>query len=134
MSFEQCSICRSRQYLCFPQNLSFKFLYLIIGCFVNSSGVTIRFKSFTYTTIIINPISDFLMKTHGQIRLFTYPDFHKYSLKWSYYTSLDCFNPYIDLCSLIEYIFQDFELVASGNLNPSGIFICQYLETHIDKL
>ena len=36
---------------------------------------------------------------------------------------LDCFNSYKDLCSLIEYIFQGLGLVASGNLNPSGIYI-----------
>ena len=32
-------------------------------------------------------------------------------------------NLYKDLCSLIEYILQYFQLVASGIWNPSGIFI-----------
>ena len=36
---------------------------------------------------------------------------------------LDYFNPYRDLCSLIEYTFWDVELYALGPLYPLGIFI-----------
>ena len=36
----------------------------------------------------------------------------------------DCFNPYKDLCSLIDNMLRGFVLTASGSLNPSGIFMC----------
>ena len=48
----------------------------------------------TYTAIIANPVSNFLMKMHEHIRLFTYPSFSKYSLRRLYHMCLDCFNPY----------------------------------------
>jgi hypothetical protein len=52
--------------------------------------------------MIANPDSDFLIKTHGQIRLFSNPYFNRYSLRQLYHMRPDCFDPYIDLCSLIE--------------------------------
>ena len=97
---------------------------------MSSSGVPIRFKSSTYTAIIVSIISNFLIKTHGQIRLFTYISFNKYSLKRIYYMRLDCFNSYRDLRSLIEYMFRGFGLVASSNLNPLKIFT--YMSISID--
>ena len=36
----------------------------------------------------------------------------------------DCFNPYKDLCSLIENMLRGFVLTASGSLNHSKIFMC----------
>ena len=36
----------------------------------------------------------------------------------------DCFNPYKDLCSLIEKMLRGFVLIASSSLNPSEIFMC----------
>ena len=75
------------------------------------------------TSIIANPFSVFLMKTHGQIELFTYPSLTKYWLKRLYHIRPDCFNPYKDLCNLIEYMLRGFEFIASGNVNPLGIFI-----------
>ena len=32
------------------------------------------------------------------------------------------FNPYKDLCNLIEYMLRGFEFIASSNVNPLGIF------------
>ena len=89
---------------------------------MSSSGVPIKFKSSTYTAIIVNPFSVFLMKTHGQIELFTYPSLSKYWLKRSYHIRPDYFNPYNDLCNLIEDMLRGFEFIALGNVNPSGIF------------
>ena len=97
---------------------------------MRSSGVQTRFKSSTYTAIIANPISNFLMKMHGHIRLFTYPSFSKYSLRRLYHMLPNCFNPYKDRCNLIEYMLRDFILFASGNLNPSTIFM--YISLSID--
>ena len=71
----------------------------------------------------MNPDVVFFIKTHGHIRLFTYPSFNKYSLKRLYHMRPDCFNPYNDLYNLIEYNSLNFELDATGILNPSGIFI-----------
>ena len=66
---------------------------------------------------------DFLIKTHGHhIGLFSNPSFSRYSLSQLYHMCPDCFKPYKDLCSLIEYIPQDFKLYASGILNPLRIF------------
>ena len=42
----------------------------------------------------------------------------------------DCFNPYKDRCNLIEYMLRDFVLFASGNLNPSRIFM--YISLSMD--
>ena len=97
---------------------------------MSSSGVPTRFKSSTYTAIIANPVSDFLMKMHGHIGLFTYPSFSKYSLRRLYHMRPDCFNPYKDRCNLIEYMLRGFVLFASGNLNPSGIFM--YISLSMD--
>ena len=88
------------------------------------SEVPTRFKSSTYTAIIANPVSDFLMKMHGHIGLFIYSYFSKYSLRRLYYMRPDCFNSYKNHCNLIEYMLQGFVQFASGNLNPSGIFMC----------
>ena len=63
------------------------------------------------------------MNIHGHIGLFTYLSFNKYLLRQLYHMRPDCFNPYEDHCSLIEYILQDFELCTSGTFNPFGIFI-----------
>ena len=90
---------------------------------MSSSGVPTRFKSSTYIAIIVNPVSDFLMKMHGHIGLFTYHSFSKYSLRRLYHMRPDYFNPYNDHCNLIEYMLRGFVLFASSNLNPSGIFM-----------
>jgi hypothetical protein len=52
--------------------------------------------------MISNPDSDLLMKTHGQIGLFSNHFFNRYSLRRLYHMRPDCFKPYKDLCSLIE--------------------------------
>ena len=75
-------------------------------------------------------ISDFLMKMHGHIGLFTYPSFSKYSLMRLYHMRLDCFNPYKDRWNLIKYMLRGFVLFASGNLNPSGIVV--YISLSMD--
>ena len=90
---------------------------------MSSYGVPIKFKSSTYTAIIANPFSVFLMKAHGKIELFTYPSLSKYWLKRLYHIRPDCFNPYKDIYNLSEYMLRGFEFIASGNVNPSGIFI-----------
>ena len=90
---------------------------------MSSSGGPTRFKSSIYTTIIANSVSDFLMKMHGHIGLFTYPSFRKYSMGPLYHMYPDCFNPYKDRCNLIKCVLQGFVLFASGHLNPSGIFM-----------
>ena len=97
---------------------------------MSSSGVPTRFKSSTYTTIIANPVSDFLMKMHGHIELFTYPSFSKYSLRRLYHMRPNCFNPYKDHCNLIEYMLRVFVLFVSGNLNSLGIFM--YISLFMD--
>ena len=99
----------------------FFFKYFVI--LVSSSRVPTRFKSSTYTAIIANPVSDFLMKMHGHIGLFIYPSFSKYSLRWLYHMCPDYFNPYKDRCNLIEYMLRGFVQFALDNLNPSGIFM-----------
>ena len=99
---------------------------------MSSSGVPTRFKSSTCTAIIESPVSDFLMKMHGHIGLFTCPYFSKYSLRRLYHMRPDCFNPYIYRCNLIEYMLQDDVLFASGNLNPSGIFM--YISLSFDNM
>ena len=90
---------------------------------MSSSGVPIKFKSSTYTVIIVNPFYVFLMKTHGQIELFTYLSLRKYWLKRLYHIRLDCFNPCKDFCNLIEYMLRGFEFISSCNVNPSGICV-----------
>ena len=47
---------------------------------------------------------------------------NKYALKRLYHMHLDCFNPYKDLCSLIEYMLWFFKLFVLGIWNPFGIF------------
>ena len=108
---------------CFSKIFHLKFLLQVICYFVTSLGVPTRFKSSTYIVIIANSVFDFLMKMHGHIRLFTCPYFSKYLLRRLYHIRPDCFNPYKDRCNLIEYMLQDDVLFASGNLNPSGIFM-----------
>ena len=97
---------------------------------MSSSGVSTRFKSSTYTTIIANLVSDFLMKMHGHIGLLTYPSFSKYLLRRLYHMRSTYFNSYKDRCNLIEYMLQVFALFVSGNLNPSGIFL--YISLSMD--
>jgi hypothetical protein len=67
--------------------------------------------------------SDFLIKTHEKIGLFSNPSFNRHLLRRLYHMRLDCFNPYKDLCSLIESILQDLKLYASGILYHSRIFM-----------
>ena len=86
---------------------------------MSSSRRLIRFRSSTYTAIIANPISDFLIKMHGHIGLFAYR-----------VDSSDCFNPHRDRCNLIKHILRGFVLFASGNLNPSKILI--YMSLFMD--
>ena len=109
-----------------------QFVYMLsgLGNNMNSSRVTTRFKSSTYTTIIPNLVVDFLIKMHGHIGLFTYPSFSKYSLRRLYHMCSDCFNSYKDHCNLIEHILRCFVLFASGNLNHLGIFI--YMSLSMD--
>ena len=97
---------------------------------VSSSRVPTRFKSSTYTAIIANLVSDFLMKMHGHKRLFIYPSFSKYSLKRLYHMYPNYFNPYKDRCNLIEYMLRGFVLFTPGNLNPSRIFM--YISLSMD--
>ena len=97
---------------------------------MNSLRVPIRFKSSTYTIIIANPISNFLMKMHGHIGLFTCPSFSKYSLRRLYHMCPNCFNPYKDYCNMIEYMLRGFVQFASSNLNPLGIFM--YISLSMD--
>ena len=89
-----------------------------------------RFRSSTYTIIIANPVFDFLIKMHGHIGLLAYPSFNKYSLRRLYHMRPDCFNPYKDLCNLIEHILQGFAFTTSGNVNPLGIYI--YMSLSMD--
>ena len=98
---------------------------------MSSSGVPTRFKSLTYIVIIANPISDFLMKIHGHVGLFTYPFFSKYLLRRLYHMRPNCFNPYKDRYNLIEYMLRDFVLFSPGNLNPLGIFM--YISLSMDS-
>ena len=115
---------------CFSKIFHLKLLFQVIVVLVSSSGVPIRFKSSTYTTIIANPVSDFLMKMHGHVGLFTYPFFSKYLLRRLYHMRPNCFNPYKDRYNLIEYMLRDFVLFAPGNLNPSEIFM--YISLSMD--
>ena len=96
---------------------------------MSSSGVPTRFKSPTYTAIIANPVSNFLMK-YGHIELFTYPSFSKYSLRLLYHMHSNYLNTYKDCCYLIKYMLLGFVLFTSGNLNPSGIFM--YISLFMD--
>ena len=120
----------------FAKIFHLKLLFQVIVVLVSSSGVPIRFKSSTYTIIIANPISNFLMKMHGHIGLFTCPSFSKYSLRRLYHMCPNCFNPYKDYCNMIEYMLRGFVQFASSNLNPSRIFmyIYHYLWIHINML
>ena len=79
------------------------------------------FISSTYTAIIANPDSDFLINTHEHKWSFFYPSLIKYSLIRDYYMRPDYFKPYNDLCNFIEYKLQG--VYASSIFNPSGIFI-----------
>ena len=97
---------------------------------MSPSRVPIKFGSSTYTIIIENPVSNFLIKMHGHIGLFAYHSFNKYSLRRLYYMHLDWFNPYRDYCDLIEHILRGFVLFALGNLNLLGIFI--YISLSMD--
>ena len=97
---------------------------------MSSSGVLTRFKSSTYTAIIANPVSDFLIKMYGHIGLLTYPYFSKYSLWRLYHMRPNWFNPYKDRCNLIEYMLRGFVQFASGNLNHSLIFM--YISLSMD--
>ena len=93
---------------CFPEVFHLKLVFQIFVVIMSSLGVPTRFKSSTSTTIISNPVFDFLIKMHGHIEVV--------------HMRPDCFNPYRDRCNLIEHILQGFVLFALGNLNPLGIF------------
>ena len=97
---------------------------------MSSLEVPTWFKSSTYTTIIINLVSNFLMKMHGHMGLFTYPSFGKYFLRRLYHMCPTYFNPYKDHCKLIEYMLQVFVLFVSGNWNPPRIFM--YISLSMD--
>ena len=84
---------------------------------MGSSGVPIRFRSSTYNEIIANPIFDFLIKRHGHIGLLAYPSFNKYLLRRLYHMCPDCFNPYRDLCNLIEHILRGFGIYIYMSLS-----------------
>ena len=43
---------------------------------------------------------------------------------------LDYFNPYRDLCNLIEHMLRGFAFTTSGNVNPSKILI--YMSLSMD--
>ena len=56
---------------------------------------------------------------HGHIGLLAYPSFNKYSLRQLYHMRPDCFNPYRDLCNLIEHILQGFAFIyMSLSMDP----------------
>ena len=100
---------------------------------MSSSRFPTRFKSSTYTVIIVNLVSDFLIKMHGHIWLFTYPSFSKYLLRRLYHMRSDCFNLYKDSCNLIKYMLRDFVLFASNNLNYLWIFMYTSLSMDLYK-
>ena len=108
---------------CFPNIFHLKFILKYFSIFVSSSRGPTIFKSSTYIEIIANPVSDLLIKMHGHIWLFAYISFNQYSLRRLYHMCPDCFNLYRDRCNLIEYILRGFVLFASGNVNPSGIYM-----------
>ena len=133
--FRKYSIWRPRQNFVFPRSFISNSFFKYFAVLMSSSGVPTRFKSSTYTSIITNSISDFLMKMHGHIGLFTYPSFSKYSLRWLYHMRPDCFNIYKDRCNFIEYMLWGFLIFASDNLNPSRIFMYVSLSIiHINML
>ena len=125
--FGRCSICRPRQNFFLPRSFISNSFFKQFVVFVNSSGVPTRFKSSTYTATIANLDYDFLIKTHGQIGLFSNPSFKRYSLRWLYHMRLDCFNPYKDLCNLIEYKLRNVGLYI-----PDILY--HYLMIHTDML
>ena len=107
----------------FPRSFISNSFFKYFVAFMSSSRVPTRFKSSTYTSIIANSVSGFLIKMHGHIGYL-----HTLLLINTRYD--DCttcvriaFNPYRDRCNLIKYILRDFVLFASSNLIPSGIFI-----------
>ena len=93
-------------------------------------GFPTRFNSSTYIAIIANLVSDFLIKMHRHIGLFTYPSFRKYSMGPLYHMYPDCFNPYKDHCNLIKCVLQSFVLFDLGHLNSSRIFM--YISLSMD--
>ena len=129
-SIGKCSICRPRQNFVFPRSFISNSFFKFFVVLVSSLGVPKGFKSSAYTTIIANPISYFLIKMHGHIRLFSYPSFNTYSSRQLYHMRPDCFNSYRDHCNLIKQILRGFVLFVSGNLNPSGNFI--YMSLSMD--
>ena len=72
---------------CFPKIFHSKYFDVLMS----SLRIPIRFRSSTYTTIIANPVFDFLKKMHGHIGLFSYPSFNKHSLMRLYHMHPDCF-------------------------------------------
>ena len=119
---------------CFSKIFHLNFFFQVI-CYSKLSNFfqifhPTRFKLSTYTAIIANSISNFLMKMHGYIGLFIYPSFSKYSLKQLYHMHPECFNPYKNRCNLIEYMLRGFVQFVSGNLNPSEIFM--YISLSMD--
>ena len=85
------------------------------------SRVLTRFKSCTYT------------KTVCQRGLFIYPYFNIYSLRWLCHMRLSYFDPYKDLCSLIEYMLLCFELFALGFWDSLEIFMYMSLSKDLYK-
>ena len=103
-SMGKCSVCRPRQKFVFPRFFISNSFFKYFAILMSSSGVPTRFKSSIYTTIIVNSISDFLIKMRCHIGLFTYSCFSKYSLRQLYHLRPNCFNSYRDRCNLIERI------------------------------
>ena len=128
--FFKYSICNPWQNFVLPKSyISNSFFKQFIVLF-NSSGVPMILISSTYTEIIANSLLDLFMNIHGHIGSFLYPSFRRYSLSQLYHIRPDCFNLYKDF-SLIEYCFHEFKVHASGSWNPSGIFICLYINLYI---
>jgi hypothetical protein len=63
-------------------------------------------KSSTYTEIVQKLVLDFLMNAHGQSSLFEYHLFMRNFFSRLYHVLPDCFKPYRDLTSFIQYILR----------------------------
>ena len=87
------------------------------------------YHQLTNTEIIENSFHIF-MNIHGHIGSFLYPSFRRYLLSQLYHILPNRFNLYKDF-SLIEYCSREFKVHASGSWNPSGIFICLYINLYI---
>ena len=121
--FGRCSYCSQRQIFVIPRSFISNLFFNNLWFFWSLLEPLQDLKSLTYTVTIANLDSEFLIKTHVQIGLFTNPYFNKYLLRWLYHMGPNWFNPYKNLCSLIEYMLWDMEPYAASILYPSGIFM-----------